>query len=125
MTYQVDFNDLPVVRHVRVMQGDSYGEAYELWLNEVPLSLVGATVRVGVRRAPGKGTVVMKVEVTPDNAGLGQFTVRVPATVTEGLLGEYRYEVEIEWAAGSSAFAEGCTKTVLAGALDVYEDVLD
>jgi hypothetical protein len=124
MTYQVDFNDLPVVRPVRVRQGDTYREPYELQLNGFPLDLTGATVTVAVRRAPGQGSLVVQRPLSPDDALRGQFTVVVTASDTAGLLGEYFYEVEIVWPAGSRAFPDGCTKTVLAGAFVVTEDVL-
>ncbi len=124
MVYQMNFNDLPVVRNLRIMQGDSYREPYELWLNAVPLSLADATITVAVRRGPGKGKMVYEAEIEPDSAGDGQFTVVVPASATEGLLGEYCYEVEILWNAEGQTFPGGCTKTVLAGALVVSEDVL-
>ncbi|MCD6351695.1 MAG: hypothetical protein J7M26_06215, partial [Armatimonadetes bacterium] len=121
MTYQIDFNDLPVVRNVRVMQGDTYREPYEIWLNGQPLSLTDATITVAVRRAPGHGELVVNSAIAPDDVAAGQFTVVVPADATRRLLGEYYYEVEIVWSEGSDAFADGCTKTVLAGALVVYE----
>lgn len=124
MTYQVEFNELPVVRNVRVMQGDTYREPYEIWLNEAPLDLTDATITVAVRRAPGKGDPVVSQTITADDPEYGQFTVVVSADATASMLGEYYYEVEIQWASGSPAFADGCTKTVLAGAFVVYEDVL-
>ncbi len=124
MTYQVDFNELPVVCNARVMQGDTYMQAYELWLNGAPLDLTGAEIVVAVRRAPGKGGIVAQYNVTADDAQQGQFTVRIEAADTERMLGEYYYETEVRWPAGSVAFPDGCVKTVVAGALVVYEDVL-
>jgi hypothetical protein len=124
MIYQIDFNDLPVVRNVRIMQGDTYHEPYEIWLNGLPLSLVSATITVAVRRGPGKGNMVLSQEISPEDAQAGKFTVTVPASVTATMLGEYYYEVEVAWEAGSPGFPGGCTKTLVAGAMHVYEDVL-
>lgn len=124
MTYQVDFNELPVVRNVRVLQGDTYREPYEVWLNDQPLDLTGATVTLAIRRAPGRGDIIVRQELAVDDAPAGQFTAVVSATDTQAMLGEYYYEVEIVWPEGSNAFAEGCTKTVVAGSFVVVEDVL-
>ena len=124
MTYEIDFNDLPVVRNVRVFQGDTYREPYEIWLNGQPLDLTGASITVAVRRAPGRGEIVGKHNISADDPAAGKFTVTVPADDTGRMLGEYYYEVEIVWPEGSNAFAEGCTKTVLAGEFSVVEDVL-
>ena len=124
MTYQVDFNELPVVRNVRVLQGDTYREPYEIWLNDQPLDLTGATVTLAIRRAPGRGDIIVRQELAVDDAPAGQFTAVVSATDTQAMLGEYYYEVEIVWPEGSNAFAEGCTKTVVAGSFVVVEDVL-
>lgn len=125
MLYQIDFNDLPVVRNVRVMQGDTYLEPYELWLNNQPVDLSDATITVAVRRAPGKGEIVSRRNVAPDDPYAGQFTVVIPASETATMLGAYYYEVEIIWPPSSSAFPQGCTKTVVAGRFVVSEDVLD
>ncbi len=124
MDYRVDFNELPVVRNVRILQGDTYREPYELILNGQPLDLTGATITVAVRRAPGRGEIISKHELAADDAAAGQFTVVVPAADTVRMLGTYYYEVEIVWPEGSNAFADGCTKTVLAGEFVVCEDVL-
>ena len=124
MTYQVDFNDLPVVRNARIMQGDTYREPYEIWLNDQPLDLTGATVKAAIRRSPGRGEIVSQSDAVIDDATAGQFTVIISAADTATMLGDYYYEVEIVWPEGSNAFAEGCTKTVVAGHFTVAEDVL-
>lgn len=124
MTYQVDFNDLPVEQAVRVMQGDTYHQPYELWLNGEPLSLAGATIRLAIRRAPGRGKLVVNRTILADDAAGGKFTVLVAASETAEMLGEYYYEVEVEWPQGSTVFPEGCTKTIVAGPMTVREDVL-
>jgi len=124
MIYEIDFNDLPVIRNVRVPQGDTYREPYEIWLNDEPLDLTGATITVAIRRAPGRGEVVVSRQLYADDAAAGRFIVLVPAADTTAMLGDYYYEVEISWPEGSNAFAEGCTKTVIAGHFVVVEDVL-
>jgi len=124
MTYQVEFNDLPVEQAVRVRQGDTYCQPYEIWLNGQPLSLVGATLRLAIRRAPGRGRMVVEQTISPDDAAGGKFTVVVAAAHTAEMLGEYYYEVEVEWPQGGEVFPEGCTKTILAGPMAVCEDVL-
>ena len=124
MVFHVDFNELPVARPVRVLQGDTYREPYELKLNDAVLDLTGATITLAVRRAPGRGAVVARREIVADNEAGGLFTAVVAADDTAKMLGEYWYEIEIAWAAGSVAFADGCTKTVVAGAFAVYEDAL-
>jgi hypothetical protein len=124
MVFHVDFNELPVARSVRVLQGDTYCEPYELKLNDAVLDLTGATITLAVRRAPGRGAVVAKHEIAADNAVAGTFTAVVAAGDTAQMLGEHWYEVEIAWAAGSPAFADGCVKTVVAGGFSVYEDAL-
>ncbi|MCX7598983.1 MAG: phage baseplate upper protein [Armatimonadetes bacterium] len=124
MTYQVDFNDLPVQQPFRVMQGDTYCQPYELWLNDQPLSLMGATIRLAVRRSPAKGTLVVNRTITADDAPAGKFTVLVTGAETAQMLGEYYYEVQIDWPQGSEPFPGGCTKTIVAGPMTVREDVL-
>lgn len=124
MTYQVDFNDLPVQQAIKIMQGDTYCQPYELRLNEQPLSLVGATVRLAIRRAPGRGKVVVNRTIAPDDGPGGKFTVLVADDETAEMLGEYYYEVEVQWPQGSGAFPQGCTKTIVAGPMTVREDVL-
>jgi len=124
MTYQVDLNDLPVQEPARVMQGDTYRQPYQLLLNEIPLSLGGATLTAAVRRAPGRGRMVVEKSIAPDDAQAGTFTLILTAAETAQMLGEYYYEVEISWPAGHAVFPEGCVKTVVAGPLLVREDVL-
>ena len=125
MSFEVDFNELPIVRNVAIMQGDTYRQPYQIFLNDEPLNLSGAAITVAIRRRPGRGQVVVRRQLAADDALDGKFTVEVPAEETEKLLGEYYYEVEIDWPAGSEAFPDGCTKTVLAGAFVVRDDVLD
>ena len=72
MVFHVDFNELPVARSVRVLQGNTYCEPYELKLNDAVLDLTGATITLAVRRAPGRGAVVAKHEIAADNAVFGQ-----------------------------------------------------
>lgn len=124
MVFNVDFNDLPVARPVRVLKGDTYREPYELQLNDAALDLTDATITIAVRRAPGRGAVEAKTTITADSATGGTFTAVVAADDTAKMLGDYWYEVEIVWAAGSPAFGDGCTKTVVAGGFAVYEDAL-
>ncbi len=125
MVIEVDFNDLPAVREVRVYQGDTYRQPYEILLNDEPLDLTGASIRVAIRRRPGRGEVVVQRDIVPEDPALGQFTVVVPAEDTARMLGSYFYEVVIDWPAGSAAFSDGCTKTILAGPFVVSDDVLD
>jgi len=125
MTYDVDFNDLPVLRNVRVMQGDTYRQPYQIMLNEEPLDLTDAQIFLAIRRRPGRGQVLLQRQISPDSAIDGQFTVLVPAEATAVMMGEYWYEVEITWPVASNAFPDGCTKTVLAGSFVVSDDVLD
>jgi hypothetical protein len=124
MVYHVDFNELPVPRSVRVLQGDTYREPYELRLNDAALDLTDATITLAVRRAPGRGAIVARHEIEADDAAAGSFTATVPAEDSAKMLGDYYYEVEIAWPAASGPFPDGCTKTVVAGAFAVYEDAL-
>ncbi len=60
MVFHVDFNELPVARPVRVLQGDTYREPYELEAQRRRAGSdgrddhAGCAASTGSRRRPGK-----------------------------------------------------------------------
>lgn len=107
----------PVKFDIKCWKNDTLSLSYEMKVNDVPLDLSGATVRLQVRPTAGSNTLTLSI--TNGNGinitGTDHNIIAISKLITIAS-GDYVYDLEV-------AFANGEVKTYVHGSFKVSEDV--
>jgi len=121
---RVNFEDLPLDRGVRLIQGKTLYIPVELWHNGAPVNLTDCTVTFTLVDDAGDA-VVGPSPVTPHEPLDGKFIARAESSSTDDWLpGDYTYEVEVTFPAGSTLFIGGAVVGVLSGTVTVVPTIM-
>jgi hypothetical protein len=107
----------PVNFPIKCWRNDTLTLNFEMKVNDVPLDLSGATVRMQIRPSYGSNTLTLSIAegtgitVTGDDDNIVSISKLITITA-----GEYVYDLEIQYASGE-------VKTYVQGAFSVHEDV--
>ena len=109
-------NFKPAVLDIEIWKGDSWIQTYALTTNSVPISLIGATVNIQVRKGCG-GTLALSL-TNGDGVTIGgdddnEITVNKLADIDKG---NYKWDMQV-------TMQNGDVRTYLEGDFIVYDDV--
>lgn len=125
-TINLDWNSLPhLVDYTRVRQGDSIDKTYALLINSVAKDLSGGGVAVtlDVEAADGTSKISGRT-ITPGGASNNEVSLGITAADTAAWAeGVYTYRVKLVLPSGDATFSAGATKTLVAGAITVVDEV--
>lgn len=108
---------LPGTRNIVIKRGDTWDRVYTLQDSDGnPVSLVGATVLVQVRRRPGS-TVEISLDTVPaiSITGAGNNQILVFYTV-DIAAGDYQWDLQVTYSSGK-------VRTYLSGSFKVVDDI--
>ena len=108
----------PANYNIQIWRNDTWSQVFLLTANTVPISLVGADVKIQVRKKPNSTTAELTLTeanggITVGGANNNQITVNYPVSIAAGT---YVYDMLV-------LFPSGNEKTYIWGNFIVYEDI--
>jgi hypothetical protein len=108
----------PAQYNVSIWRNDTWSQVLLITANTLPVSLVGADVRIQVRKQPNSTTADMTLTETNGGITVGgtnnnQITINYPVNIAAG---PYVYDMVV-------VFPSGNEKTYIWGNFIVYEDI--
>ena len=108
----------PANYNIQIWRNDTWSQVFLLTANNLPISLVGADVKIQVRKKPNSSTADLTLTETNGGITVGgtnnnQITVNYPVSIAAGT---YVYDMVV-------VFANGNEKTYIWGNFIVYEDI--
>lgn len=108
----------PAQYNVSIWRNDTWSQVLLITANTVPVSLVGADVKIQVRKQPNSTTADMTLTETNGGITVGgtnnnQITINYPVNIAAG---PYVYDMVV-------VFPSGNEKTYIWGNFIVYEDI--
>jgi len=108
----------PANYNIQIWRNDTWSQVFLLTANNLPVSLVGADVKIQVRKKPNSSTADLTLTETNGGITVGgtnnnQITVNYPVSIAAGT---YVYDMVV-------VFANGNEKTYIWGNFIVYEDI--
>jgi hypothetical protein len=108
----------PANYNIQIWQNDTWSQVLTLTANLVPISLVGADVKIQIRKKPNSTTAELTLTETNGAITVGgvnnnQITINYKITIAAGT---YVYDMTV-------LFPNGNEKTYIWGNFIVYEDI--
>jgi hypothetical protein len=108
----------PANYNIQIWRNDTWSQVFLLTANNLPISLVGADVKIQVRKKPNSSTADLTLTetnggITVGGANNNQITLNYKITIEAGT---YVYDMVV-------LFANGNEKTYIWGNFIVYEDI--
>lgn len=106
----------PATLDIKMWRNDTWKQTYALTVNTVPISLVGATVYIQVRKGCGGALALSATNgsgVTVGGVSNNEINVNKLVNIDKG---NYKWDLQV-------TFSDGTVKTYLEGDFIVYDDV--
>lgn len=106
----------PGTLDIKIWRNDTWKQVYAILVNDIPVSLVGATAYIQVRKGCG-GVLALSATngsgITIGGVGNNEITVNKLVNIDKG---NYKWDLQV-------TFSDGLVRTYLEGDFIVYDDV--